>query len=274
MKSTSPYMQVTGYAMVNKIIEIYPKGEIPFYDSISRWYKYIFPAQEAQLRFFKDKFESLGVSRVLDVACGTGEYTRAFVEWGIGSVGIDLDQSMIDQAKEEQQHTIVKADYLRADMINLPFEDASFDACVCIGNSFVHLLQEAQRLQAIREMFRILKPEGILILQTVNYDRILQERIPQLPTINNDKVGLAFERYYNFREDGFLDFMTVLRIQDNNQPARVIQNTVPLYPLTKDEMLKLLKETGFSDIKTWSGFSNSPWNMVSFATVVEACKRE
>ena len=203
---------------------------------------------------------------------GPGEYTSAFARWGLHSAGIDLDQAMIEVATEQKNSSRIEADFVRADMTDLPFNGDYFDACICIGNSFVHLLQEEQHLQALRDMYRVLKPGGVLLLQTVNYDRILRDKVLQLPKIFNEDVGLTFERSYSFRDDGLIDFRTVLRVPAGNNEKCVIENTVPLYPLTLDELLVFMKKVGFFPIKPWSGFSSSPWDIKAFATVVEAYK--
>lgn len=102
-------------------------------------------------------------SHVLDVACGTGALTRAIAGKLPGHgrvVGADLNQTMIDVAKELAPQTSHQLDWLAADVTDLPFEDRSFDlACIQQGLQFF-----PDKPAALAEIHRILKPGGSLCL--------------------------------------------------------------------------------------------------------------
>ena len=95
--------------------------------------------------------------RVLDVACGTGVLAReaAGRVGGAGSVtGLDRNEGMLAMARRVAPAVEWKAG--RAEQ--LPFPDASFDAVV----SQFGLMFFDDRVQALREMRRVLKPGGRL----------------------------------------------------------------------------------------------------------------
>jgi len=95
---------------------------------------------------------------VLDVACGTGFVARlAAQRVGVKGrvVGIDLNTSMIEAARETAATTI---DWRIGDAAALPFEDGEFDAVLCQqGLQFF-----PDRVQALREMRRVLRRGGRL----------------------------------------------------------------------------------------------------------------
>src|SRR5262245_39778357 len=75
---------------------------------------------------------SRSLSRVLEIAAGTGVVTRALASRLPESVSIiatDLNQAMLDQASEVGTSRVVE--WRQADATQLPFEDESFDAVVC-----------------------------------------------------------------------------------------------------------------------------------------------
>jgi len=99
--------------------------------------------------------------RVLDVACGTGVIARlAKDEVGpSGTVtGFDLNPGMLEVARSVTPSGIT---WREANAESIPFPEASFDVVFC-GLS----LQFMNRLNALREMRRVLVPEGRLLLST------------------------------------------------------------------------------------------------------------
>lgn len=105
--------------------------------------------------------------KVLDIACGTGNYTRALADAldpaeGL-IVGFDLSVSMLKRGAEKRDRAGLSHMHLmRGDARRLPFKDASFDAINLTGA--FHLIPEPTRVMA--EMRRVLKPGGKLVLGT------------------------------------------------------------------------------------------------------------
>jgi len=99
--------------------------------------------------------------RVLDVACGTGAVTRELVA-RVGATGavsaLDLAPGMVAVARPKAPTADIREGNAQA----LPWPDASFDAVVCqFGLMFF-----ADRVQAVREMLRVLVPDGRLAVST------------------------------------------------------------------------------------------------------------
>lgn len=117
------------------------------------------------------------VSRVLEIAAGTGVLTRALAAALPGNVAIvatDLNQSMLDQACA--LGTARSVQWLQADAMQLPFEDATFDALVCqFGAMFL-----AEKRRAFVEARRVLRPGGVFIFNT--WDRIEENEFAETVT--------------------------------------------------------------------------------------------
>jgi len=112
--------------------------------------------------------EMLAISpgdRVLDVACGPGNFSRDFGQAaGQGIVvGIDASRTMLDVAVRETQSDNVS--YVRGDASDLPFRDGSFDAVCCFAA--LYLIEEPMR--ALEEIVRVLAPAGrVALLSSCN----------------------------------------------------------------------------------------------------------
>lgn len=98
---------------------------------------------------------------VLDVGCGDGTMTLAFARAGAASVtGCDIDSSMISHAVARASKRQDTVHYIVADAPRLPFADRSFDLVTVV--TVLAFVPDAEG--AIREMARVLKPEGCLIV--------------------------------------------------------------------------------------------------------------
>ncbi len=104
-------------------------------------------------------------ARLLEVGSGLGHLV-AQLEGAFDTHGVDINHWAIRQAKSE----VRKTDLQTASAQDLPYASASFGV-VIIKHIVEHLPDPAQ---AIREIARVLEPEGILILATPNPDSLLK----------------------------------------------------------------------------------------------------
>ncbi len=100
---------------------------------------------------------------VLDVACGSGYGSRMLSEAGATTVyGVDIDERTIRYA--EAHYGAPNIRFRRADAQHLPFEKHMFDVAV----SFESIEHVRDATQFLREVKRVLRPDGILLLSTPN----------------------------------------------------------------------------------------------------------
>jgi ubiquinone/menaquinone biosynthesis C-methylase UbiE len=111
-------------------------------------------------RFFR---ESPGKKRVLDVGCGTGRtlVQLASAHPGHKYFGVDLSPYYLDRARELLAGRDVSLLVDNAEA--LPLKDATFDAITSVF--LFHELPTRARRNVLREMRRLLKPGGLLVLE-------------------------------------------------------------------------------------------------------------
>ncbi|HSD76239.1 MAG TPA: methyltransferase domain-containing protein [Solirubrobacteraceae bacterium] len=124
------------------------------------------PSMAEELRLAAALLELRPGDAVLDLACGTGAFTRSFAaavgELGL-ALGADASPAMLDRAVAETPAQLAgTVGYLRADALDLPLRDASVDAVCCFAA--LHLMADPWR--ALDEMRRVLTPGGRLALLT------------------------------------------------------------------------------------------------------------
>ena len=107
------------------------------------------------------------LSRVLEIAAGTGVVTRALASTlpePVSIVATDLNQPMLDHGATVGTKRAVQ--WRQADAMRLPFDDAMFDAVVCqFGVMFF-----PNKAKAFSEARRVLKPGGVFLFNA--WDRI------------------------------------------------------------------------------------------------------
>lgn len=104
-----------------------------------------------------------GERRVLDIACGPGNYTRSIADGLTGdgrAVGIDYAPAMIRAAARTNR--VPRATYLRGDGHTLPFADNSFHEVICLAA--LYLIPDP--LPVLDEMVRVCRPGGQIVVFT------------------------------------------------------------------------------------------------------------
>lgn len=264
------------------------------YNPLARFYEEIFPVSESQIHFVESTLtknrEQLR-PRLLEVGCAVGDLAAAVAAKGIEVDAIDLNPSMIQQARNRHdRHT--KAGLLRFHEMNMldidsKFEADSFDTVACLGNTLVHLpgpveierfLQAAARLLRTSDISRAGETggksshHGKLVLQILNYDHLLEEKPKKLPLIETPQ--LRFEREYSYNTgsgigSGVIRIVFTTRLE-LKQSGKTYEDSVELYPLQRRELESLLENAGFSRIQFYGGFDGTPLTPESFPLIAAA----
>ncbi len=152
-------------------------------------------------------FLGLGAGdRVLDVACGPGNFSREFAR-ATGTdglvVGIDASPTMLARGVDDSVRAGTEGLVLvRGDATALPFEDGSFDCACCFAA--LHLF--ADPFAALDEMRRVLAPGGRIALMTsirrpvtIRPMKPVVERLSGMRVFEPDEITAALD------ERGFAD---------------------------------------------------------------------
>jgi len=103
-------------------------------------------------KYCKDK-------NVLDLGCGYGRYIGMINKYAQTTVGLDISQRWLNYAK--QKYPNLK--FVLGDACKIPLKDEVFDIIVTIG-----LFEYVNRDVVIKEIYRVLKPEGVCIISVPN----------------------------------------------------------------------------------------------------------
>lgn len=112
-------------------------------------------------KLFKRHFKS--GSSVLDIGCGSGRTTFPLIRNGYKVTAIDITPAMLKSARGFAKEFKLKADFRLGDATQLEFKDRSFDNALFSFNGWDQVPGRANRLKALKEVYRVLKPNGVFI---------------------------------------------------------------------------------------------------------------
>ncbi len=225
-------------------VDEYISGFVDKWDELIDWDSRAKGEGDFFLRMLKER----GAQRILDAATGTGFHSIRLMEAGFDVVSADGSPEMLTKAFEngrERGHILqtVHADWrwLNKDL------NETFDAVVCLGNSFTHLFSEKDRRKALAEFYAVLKHDGVLILDQRNYDAILDHGFSSKHTYYYCGDSVSAEP--DFVDDGLARFK--YRFPDNSEYY------LNMFPLRKRYVHRLLLEVGFQKIDTYGDFQET-----------------
>ena len=101
---------------------------------------------------------------VLDIGCGAGAQCNFWLEAGHHYSGVDVNQPLIELARERARHLNLSAHFDVATATALPFPNESIDICLLTG-----IIEHVVDWQAcVNEAARVLRPGGLLYILTTN----------------------------------------------------------------------------------------------------------
>ncbi|AZR72734.1 hypothetical protein BBF96_04605 [Anoxybacter fermentans] len=241
-----------------------------FYEDLSSYYADIFPLTEDKINLIEKYLPKY--SKILDIGCGTGELVIALARRGYEAYGTDLSKEMIEKAKENSKKENIPPNFQIGDMRKLKaLYHQPFDGMICFGNTIVHLNTVQEIKEFLQQVYELLNPGGIFIFQIVNYDRILDKGIKELPLIKNDRKGLKLFRYYDYdKKNNLIHFRTRLVLKDKKE----FNHGICLYPLRKSEINKIMNSIGFTNIEYFGNFRETDFDPKNSVALVGVARKE
>ena len=199
---------------------------------------------------------------VLEIACGTGRITMPLVKEGLEVTGIDLAESMLEQAERNSQEQGLDIEWVKADMRDFSL-GKSFPLIICPGQSISRLLtiEDIEKcLAAVREH---LAPGGRFIMELYNpsleiLSREEGERTPFLEYDHPDgegKVRVDFSSLYEKATQ--LQHLTLHYSMPGVEKQPTERVRIRMY--FPQELEALLKYNGFEVVEKYGDFDGKPF---------------
>jgi D-alanine-D-alanine ligase len=108
-------------------------------------------------------------SAILDLACGQGRHSIELARQGFTNItGLDRSHYLIRKAKSVIQQENLKIAFKEGDARKLPFAADTFDVVMILGNSFGYFESNEDDLMILKEVFRVLKPDGTFLIDVAD----------------------------------------------------------------------------------------------------------
>lgn len=161
-------------------------------------------------------------SKVLDVGCGTGTFAIMIAKKAKKVVGIDASKAMINTAKKKSKE-LGNVEFIEAIAEDLPFDDNSFD--IVLSSMTLHHLPSKDKIIALKEMKRVLKPKGQFLLVDFGKSECFKGKIVKFlwgyePYIKDNFDGRSFgflekAGFKNIQNDGGCGVISYIKATKN-----------------------------------------------------------
>ena len=141
---------------------------------IDTYYEPKKPSDKLRIQIVLDALRPGQGEMILDVGCGVGTFAFHAAKFYARTTGIDHSKVSIAMARSIcRQYTFFeKITFAVSDAMELPFKRESFDKVVSVD--FIEHINNNEKSQLLREVYRVLKPGGIVVVFTPNN---IRERI-------------------------------------------------------------------------------------------------
>ena len=190
-----------------------------------------------------------GAETVLDAATGTGFHSVRLMNEGFNVVSADGSADMLAKAFENGQKAgghILRTVHADWRWLNRDVR-GTYDAIICLGNSFTHLFEERDRRKTLAEFYAMLEHDGVLILDQRNYDAILDNGYSSKHTYYY--CGDDISVYPEHVDEGLTRFR-----YDFPDASSFHLN---MCPVRRDYVTGLMKDVGFQRVETYGDFQET-----------------
>ena len=189
----------------------------------------LLPAYEKIIEEIQELAEPKSTHTIMDIGIGTGLLSFELAKKAKKIIGIDISEKMLERAEKNfREKGIENIELKKMNCIDLKIEDSSMDTI--ISNLVIHHLDDKEKETAIKEMHRVLKNSGKIVIG----DLIRTEKGIDEMTANI--VGTVRSKYG--------DSATIKILAQ----AMKKMFLVPEYPATEEFWKCALEKEGFKDI--------------------------
>lgn len=202
--------------------------------------------------------------KVLDAACGTGRHAIALANEGFQMSGADLYPEMVSQAQANAFAADQNLNLKTVGFGNMfkAFNSDQFDAVLCLGNSLPHVQSQKELAQALADFAALVKPGGIMILQSRNFDRVVKYKLrwmdPQ--AVDESNKHYIFYRFYDFLPNGLIQFNILTLSRGVSQDWQSELDATLLYPTQSEQLLEEITKVGFEEVRFFGNMAGDSFD--------------
>jgi ubiquinone/menaquinone biosynthesis C-methylase UbiE len=241
-----------------------------FFNQLAINYDFMIPFAEAVERKKKilEKIIEPGKKFAADLGCGTGTDSIALAKLCMKVSAFDPSLEMINSARKNANAANEFVSFYNHSISEIPPDfNSKFDLVVSFGNTFANIHDEDLPV-SLKRCFDLLRMGGTLIIQILNYHKIISEG-ERIVNIIGSGTNL-FVRFYDFNKDQIV--FNLLKINKSKLSDHSLIST-EIFPHLKDDFEASLAGMDFKTIEFYGDMLLNPFDRAkSKDLVVQAVK--
>jgi SAM-dependent methyltransferase len=192
---------------------------------------------------------------VLDCSCGIGTQAIGLALRGYRVRGTDISRRSVERARDEASRLGADVSFAVADFRDLGTVDGEFDVVISCDNAIPHLLDDHEVARALRAMRSKLRPGGLLVVSTRDYDTALVDRrVTAPPLIIAGPPRRLFVRMHDWdAPESPLHTVRFFVLTETAAGWTLAQHATRYRAITAGALARLAREAGFADPAWHSG---------------------
>lgn len=191
-------------------------------------------------------------SRIVDVPCGSGRHTLALAARGHRVTGVDISTEAVGYARRAAAEAGLDVELAVAEMRDIP-RDGSFDAALCLGNSFGYLDIAGTRDFAAALAGAVRPGGGLVIDFNATAESVLPGFTGEPRTMHTGDISVAATTEYDVAGSRLI---SAYRFSRGTEEVAV---TAIHHVYTSAYLGQLLIDAGFTDIERYAGPDGEPY---------------
>jgi SAM-dependent methyltransferase len=208
----------------------------------------------ADVAFIEERLGLARGSRILDVPCGSGRHTLALAARGHHVTGVDISREAIDHARRAAVEAGVDVELVVADMREIP-RDGSFDAAVCMGNSFGYLDAAGTRHFVAALAGAVRAGGGLVVDFNATAESVLPGYTGEPRTVHAGDITVEARSEYDVAGSRLISRYRFVRGADE------LVATAVHHVHTSGHLGELLACGGFGDVQRYGGPHGEPFEI-------------
>ena len=201
---------------------------------------------QTEVDFFSTILELKPEQRILDLCCGQGRHSIELASKGFDKVeGLDRSRYLIQKAKSNARKKGLNLKFREGDARKLHYQNDNFDRMLILGNSFGYFETINDDLKVLKEVYRILKPWGRLLIDLTDGSYVRENFQPRSWEWIDKEYFVCRERAISTDEQRLISREVITHVNKG-----VLVDQFYAERLYSEEQIKnLLTKAGFSNIE-------------------------
>lgn len=231
----------------------------------------VFAINQRQAAFFKNIIENYCIESILDLSFGNGDLAVLLAGWNKDVTTLRQDSAQVDKVHLKSVLAGVHMTVSPGDIRDLSsIYKERFNLITCFHNSLPRLVNEADIWGTLAQIYLRLEPGGILLIQTLNYDYLLNGNSDILSALKGYYGKLGINVSFNRGQDKASAGLVFKVLDSRGGRKKEKEFIVPIRPICQRELNIWLVELGYEKIENY-GVNNKnsknlePWEVITMA---------